>query len=253
MKNFYFLLIFGFFLLSCKTAGDVQLNFLDEYILADSIAFKNTVIGGLSGIDHVNNEYYFVVDDARNPRVLSANIVITDNKIQSIDFKDVIFLNDSTTIFYKENSLDLESIFVDEKTNKINLVSEGSIRRGKLPSIFNIDKKGKFLGSFQLPGNLSDLKNMKHNAAFEASSKSMDQKGFWAAFEAPLKSDGEDPTFKKTSSPIRITYFDKESKKATKQFAYLLEHISKPAKGNINLNGATAILEYKENHIFKIY
>ncbi len=250
MRKFYFLVIFGFFLLSCKTTNNIQLKFLDEYILADSITFKNTIIGGLSGIDHVNNEYYFVVDDAKNPRVLSANIAISDYKIQSIGFKDVIFLNDSTTSFYNENSLDLESVFVDEETNKINLVSEGSIRRGRLPSIFNIDRNGKFLESFQLPRNLSDLKNMKHNAAFEASSKSIDRKGFWAAFEAPLKADGEDPTFTKTSSPIRITYFDKASKKGTKQFAYQLEHITKPAKGNINLNGVTAILEYKENHFF---
>jgi hypothetical protein len=91
MKSFYFLVIFSFFLLSCKATGDTQLNFLDEYVLADSIQFKNTIIGGLSGIDHVNNKYYFVVDDARNPRVLSANIVITDNKLQSVDFKNVIF------------------------------------------------------------------------------------------------------------------------------------------------------------------
>jgi hypothetical protein len=103
-----------------------------------------------------------------------------------------------------------------------------------------------------LPKHLSNLKNIKHNAAFEASSKSIDKKGFWTAIEAPLKADGDEPGFKKTSSPIRITYFNKTSKKATKQFAYQLEHISKPSKGDINLNGVTAILEYKENHFFVI-
>jgi len=70
--------------------------------------------------------------------------------------------------------------------------------------------------------------------------------------EAPLKLDGEEPTFQKTSSPIRITYFDNQIKKATKQYAYQLEHITKPAKGNINVNGVTALLEYKENHFFII-
>jgi hypothetical protein len=252
MKKSLILLVLAVLIFSCKTEKQTKLNFLDEFVLADSIKFKNTIIGGLSGLDNVNNQYYFVVDDARNPRVLSANIVISENKIKSVDFKDVLFLNDSITSFYKENALDLESIFVDEKTNEIYLVSEGSIRRNKLPSVFKVDENGGFLESFQLPENLSNLKNIKHNAAFEASSKSIDHKGFWAAMEAPLKVDGEEPTFTKTSSPIRITYFDKTSKKATKQFAYQLEHITKPAKGDVNLNGVTAILEYQKNHFFII-
>ena len=90
----------------------------------------------------------------------------------------------------------------------------------------------------------------KHNGAFESSSKSFDNKGFWAAMEAPLEADGEEPTFHETKSPIRITYFDNVTQKATKQFAYQLEKIDKPAKGKINLNGATAILEYAENSFF---
>jgi hypothetical protein len=252
MRNHLLVLITTSLFLSCANQRQTQLNFLDEYILADSIDFKNTIIGGLSGLDYANNQYYFVVDDARNPRVLSANITISNNEIKSIDFKNVIFLNDSTSDFYNENVLDLESIFFDEQTNEINLVSEGSIRKGKLPSVFKIDEDGAFIERFPLPKNLSNLKTIKHNAAFEGSSKSIDNKGFWTAFEAPLKPDGLVPTFIKTASPIRITYFDKHSKKATKQYAYQLEHIIKPAKGNINLNGVTAILEYKENHFFVI-
>lgn len=252
MKNLYFLLCVGVLFLSCKHTNKTQLNFLDEYVLKDSIEFKNTIIGGLSGIDYANNQYYFVVDDARNPRILSADIKIESNKITSIDFNNVIFLKDSTTTFYNKNALDLESIFIDEKTKEINLVSEGSVRKGKKPRVFKVNENGGFIKNIELPKSLSNLENIKHNAAFEASSKSVNKNGFWTAFEAPLKLDGEDPTFTKKSSPIRITYFDNDSKKATKQFAYQLEHITKPAKGNINLNGVTAILEYKENHFFVI-
>ena len=252
MKKIYFLLCIEILFLSCKHRNQTQLNFLDEYVLKDSIEFKNSIIGGLSGVDYVNNQYYFVVDDARNPRILSANIKIEANKIASIDFNNAIFLKDSTTTFYKDNALDLESVFIDEKTKEINLVSEGSVRKGKKPRVFKVDENGGFIKNIELPKSLSNIENIKHNAAFEASSKSINDDGFWAAFEAPLKSDGEDPTFTKKSSPIRITYFDNNYKKATKQFAYQLEHITKPAKGNINLNGVTAILEYKENHFFVI-
>jgi hypothetical protein len=248
MKKFYFLVFFAFLFLSCHKANKTKLVFLDEYVLADSIQFKNTIIGGFSGIDFANNQYYFVVDDAENPRILSANITISDNKIEVVKFNHVLFLADTTTNFYQQNTLDLESVFVDEATNEFYLVSEGSIHTNKLPTIFKSDKNGRFLENFKLPKNLSNIKNIKHNGAFEASSKSFDNKGFWVAMEAPLNIDGEEPTFTKTSSQIRITYFDKKSKKTTKQFAYQLENITKPAKGNINLNGVTAMLEYQKNH-----
>ena len=252
MKHIYFFAVLALFFSSCSITHQNKLTFLDEYVLADSIAFKNTIIGGLSGVDFVNDQYYFVVDDDKNPRVLISDISIFDNKIHSVNFKDVILLNDSTSNFYKENALDLESVFVDEYTNEIYLVSEGSINNNKLPTVFKIDKNGIFLEQFKLPKNLSNIKTIKHNAAFEASSKSIDQKGFWVAMEGPLNVDGEEPTFSKTSSPIRITYFDKTSKNATKQFAYQLENITKPAKGDINLNGVTAILEYKENQFLVV-
>lgn len=252
MRKLFLLIVIFSFLLSCTSEKKTKLNFLDEFVLADSISFQNTIIGGLSGVDYANGAYYFVVDDARNPRFVKAEIKINKNKIDAVDFKNVVLLNDSTTAFYKENALDLESIFVDETTDEVHFVSEGSIYKDKSPTIFKTDINGKFIEAYELPKSLSENKNIKHNAVFEGSSKSIDGKGFWVAMEGPLKTDGEDPTFTKKSSPIRITYFDKISKKPIKQFAYQLEHITKPSKGDINLNGLTSILEYKENHFFII-
>ena len=252
MKKVIFGILFTSLFFSCKKTKQTELNFLDQFVLADSISFQNSIIGGLSGVDYVNNTYFFVVDDAKNPRFLKAKINIKENKIKNVDFKTVVLLNDTTTSYYRENALDLESIFVDEETQEVNFVGEGSIKNDKSPTIFKTDLKGKFIEAYKLPKSLSDNKVIKHNGVFEGSSKSIDKKGFWVAMEAPLTVDGEEPTFTKTSSPVRITYFDKTSKKATKQFAYQLEHITKPSKGNINLNGVTSILEYKENHFFII-
>ncbi|WP_158838224.1 esterase-like activity of phytase family protein [Polaribacter sp. L3A8] len=252
MKNLFLILFVISVLVSCTKDKKTSLTFLDEFVLADSISFQHLIIGGLSGLDYANGDYYFVVDDAHNPRFVKAAISIQKNKIQAVDFKNVVFLNDTVTSYYKDNALDLESIFVDEEKQEVNFVGEGSINDGKSPTIFKTDLNGKFLEAYELPKSLSNNKEIKHNAVFEGSSKSLDGKGFWVAMEAPLKTDGEEPTFTKTSSPVRITYFDKTSKKATKQFAYQLEHITKPSKGNINLNGVTSILEYKENHFFII-
>ncbi|MBE7690352.1 esterase-like activity of phytase family protein [Tenacibaculum piscium] len=244
-------IIFG----SCKTSqkiveetktSEIRLKFLNEFIVKDSLNFKNTIIGGISGIDFANNQYYMVVDDAKNPRVLIGDIIIKNDSIKNVNFKNCIQINKNSH-FYKNNILDLESVFVTQ--NKLNLVSEGSIRNGKNPTIFTVDTVGNFQEKITIPDyfNANSNAKPKHNGTFESSSKSFDKKGFWVAMEAPLETDGEEPTFHKTQSPIRITYFDNQTKKATKQFAYQLEKIDKPAKGNINLNGVTAILAYKKN------
>ena len=250
-NNIYYLLMLSLLFSYCKKQ-ETKLIFLDEYIVKDSLEINSSIIGGLSGIDYANEHYYFVVDDAKNPRFLKAKINLEKNKIRSVDFKKVTPLNDSTITFFKENAMDLESIFIDEETAEINLVSEGSINKGKKPTIFSIDENGKLIDIYELPKSFNDISNIKHNAVFEGSSKSINNKGFWISMEGPLKIDGKEPTFTKTSSPIRVTYFDKKSKKATKQFAYQLEHITRPSKGNVNLNGVTSILEYKDQHFFII-
>ena len=249
-RALFFILIIVFF--SCKTTSKIKLQFVDEFVVQDSLVFQNSIIGGISGVNLSNNQYYMVVDDARNPRVLVADIQIIADKIRNVNFKNVIYLNDTINQFYKKNALDLESVFIDK--NGINLVSEGAIRNGKNPSVFRVDSKGKFIEKFPIPKyfEANSEAKPKHNGAFESSSKSFDKKGFWVAMEAPLKADGEEPTFHETQSPIRITYFDNQTKKATKQFAYQLEKINKPAKGKVNLNGVTAILEYAENQFFVI-
>jgi hypothetical protein len=252
MQKSLIFLLFIITLCSCEKEKDIQLNFLSEYILKDSVSFKNSPIGGLSGVDYSNGFYYFAVDDPNKPIFLKAKINIDKRKITSINFEAVIFLNDSTINFFKENSLDLESIFIDEEKQHINFSSEGAINKGKRPTIFKTDFKGNFILEYKLPKNLQNLENIKHNGVFEGSSKSIAEKGFWSVMEAPLRKDGEEPTFTKTQSPVRITYFDATSEKATKQFAYQLEGIAKPAKGDVNLNGVTAILEYEKNRFFII-
>jgi len=248
IKLFYIIAFVAF--VGCKSEK-VSINFLNEFIVKDSLIFKNTVVGGISGIDFSNNQYYMVVDNPKKPRILIADILVKKDSIKAVDFKQVIRL-DSTSQFYKNNALDLESVFVTN--NRINLVSEGAIRKGKNPTVFSVNSLGEMQEEIDIPSyfKANSIAKPKHNATFESSSRSVDEKGFWVAMEGPLKADGEEPTFHKTQSPVRITYFDNQRKKATKQFAYQLEKIDQPAKGKINLNGVTAILEYAKNCFFVV-
>lgn len=251
-KKILYTLVFIVAFLSCKKE-QISLVYIDEYVVQDSLSLSNTTIGGISGIDGYNDEYYMVVDDARNPRILTADIEIENDKITSVNFKKVIELRDTTSSFYKKHFLDLESIFIDAD-GEFNLVSEGSIRKGKDPSVFSVDLERAKIEKYSIPAyfKANSKGQPKHNGVFEGSCKSIDNKGFWVAMEAPLEADGEEPTFHKTQSPIRITYFNKEKKEAEKQYAYELEKIDKPSKGNVNLNGVTSILEYKKGVFFVI-
>ncbi|NVJ88590.1 MAG: esterase-like activity of phytase family protein [Flavobacteriaceae bacterium] len=240
-----FAAVFIFF--GCKSNTPISVSFLDEYIIKDSLLFNDFIVGGLSGLNYANNKLYFVVDDAKNPRVLEANLILNNNKIKSIDFTKIITIQDSTNAFYKNNVLDLEDIFVDENTQEMVLISEGSINYKYVPSVFKTNLEGKFAQQFTVPKHFTNFNNIKHNGVFEGVSKSIDNKGFWVAMESPLKSDGEEPTFTKTTSPIRITYYSNSTNSAEKQYTYLLDSVTMPPKGNVNLNGVTAILQHKKD------
>ena len=154
-NNFYFLLIISV-LLSCKKNHQIELQFLDEYIVKDSLVINNTLIGGLSGLDYAEGYYYCVVDDQKKPRFLKVKIDINHNEMSSINFESVSFLKDTTTSFFTENVMDLEAIFFDEATREINFVSEGSINSNKSPSVFSIDENGKLVHVYELPKSLKN-------------------------------------------------------------------------------------------------
>ena len=88
MKRIVVFLFFISIAFSCEKRKDIQLNFLSEYVLKDTVSFKNSPIGGLSGLDYSNGFYYFVVDDAKTPRFLKGNINIEKRKIKGINFEE---------------------------------------------------------------------------------------------------------------------------------------------------------------------
>jgi len=255
MRHLLFLLI-SILITSCashsKESDKIELSFLDEYVIPIDEEFEGTLIGGISGIDYVDGIYYLVVDDSKHPRFLKAEINIQNRSILEINIIDVVSLKNDP--FYKENALDLESIVFDSKSKNVLFTSEGSIRNGKNPLLFISDSKGHFLKNIPLPNRFfaTSVAEPIHNKTLEGLSKGIDNKGYWTAMELPLLIDGDQPKYLEANSPIRITYFDKEKEEATKEYVYQLSPISKPYKGDFNLNGITDLLEFKPNHFFVI-
>lgn len=255
MKNGMLLFATLGIFLGCKTLdaqqSKIKLRFLDEYAFVANKKFKNTVIGGLSGIDYHNNLYYLVVDDPKTPRVYKADIKIENNKINTINFKDVI-LFDKKHPFFSKKHLDLESVVV--LNNQLVITSEGKINRGKDPFIFQTNLEGEYKNSFELPKKFLAKSEQKprNNGVFEGLGKSFKGEGIWSAIEYPLKEDGEMATYPDSNSPVRFTYFSAKTRAPVKEFAYKISPLPRPKKGKVNINGVTDILEYKENHFFVI-
>ncbi len=253
MKKNILLLLFVIVAASCGTTKNIdprniELNFLDDFIIPENLEIDGTKVGGLSGIDHYDGTYYLVCDHPGNPRFYKANIKINQKKIDTIIISEVIELN-RTLGFFKNHTLDLEAIRYNVEKNELVLSSEGSINNGKDPAIFHVTPNGEFISNYSLPDYFlaSGEQKPRNNGVFEGLAESFDQSGYWAGMELPLKKDGSKPKLFPTKSPVRITHFNKENEKPTRQFVMQLEGITKIPWMYFAVNGLTEILEYAPN------
>ena len=253
MKKIFLLGFLAILIVGCKSSrvgstDNVEVRFLHDYNIPDSLEVGGTLVGGLSGIDYHEGVYYMVSDQPSNPRIYVADISISEEKIDTIAISQVISL-DKKDEALKNEHLDLESILFDAATNSFLLTSEGNINNEKDPMVFRVSEEGKYLDSFEVPENLlaTSIRKPRNNGTFEGLAASHDGKGVWVAMELPLETDGPKPKLYPTKSPVRITYFDKTSGKATKQFPYRLERIAKIPWLYFAVNGVTDLLEYAPN------
>ena len=250
MKKVFLLVLIAVFTVGCKSSRtgstrNVEVRFLDDYNIPDSLEVGNTRVGGLSGIDFHDGTYYMVSDDPSNPRIYLATIDISEERIDSVTISDVILLDKSNENLKGQN-LDLESLLFEPEAENFLVSSEGNIKDEKDPMLFRVSKMGDFVTAFEVPANLlaKSEKKPRNNGTLEGLAASYDGKGVWAAMELPLVTDGPKPKLYPTKSPVRITYFDKNSGKATKQFPYRLERIAKIPWLYFAVNGVTDLLEY---------
>lgn len=239
---------------SCATTNSIKndavtITFLDEYVIPKDLKVDNTLVGGLSGIDYKNNQFYFIVDTQKDARYYIADITLKNNKIDTVSIKKTVFI-DKENPFIKKHTLDPEAIRYIKSTNEVVITSEGSIKNGKDPSIFTLDSLGNFKNNYAIPQYFSATgkQHPRQNGVFEGLAESYNQKGIWVAMELPLQKDGAKPKLYPTKSYTRITHYNQQTKQPTKQFAYKLDGISKIPWLYFAVNGVTELLEYKKDH-----
>ena len=226
------------------TSKNIELRFLDDYIIPSDLIIDGTTVGGLSGIDFYGDKYYLVCDHPGNPRVYTSEIKISKNKIDTVQISAVLQL-DRSSGFLKANTLDLESVRI-ENSNSILLTSEGAIKAGQKPSVFYVNAEGDFVRNFTLPEYFTSKEKQqpRNNGVFEGLSKDFSDEGYWVGMELPLTLDGSKPKLFPSKSPIRITHFDKETGEAIEQFVMELEGITKIPWKYFAVNGLTEMIEY---------
>ncbi|WP_037320188.1 esterase-like activity of phytase family protein [Salegentibacter sp. Hel_I_6] len=252
MKKLLLLVLSASFF-SCATTknidySNIKLRYLDDVVIPQNLEIKGTKVGGLSGIDYHDGNYYLVCDQPSNPRIYQAEIPLINRSIDTVLITEVIKL-DKNEDFYKQHTPDLEGIRFDSETNELVISSEGSIQNGKDPSVFHISTKGEFISSYKIPDyfKASGEQKPRNNGVFEGIAESFDKSAYWVAMELPLEKDGPKPKIYDTDSPIRITKFNKETQEAERQFTYKLDGISKLPINWFAVNGVTEILEYAED------
>lgn len=249
MRKLFPLSLLALLFIGCKSTqigetGNLQVRLLDDYTIQEDLEIDGTLVGGLSGIDYLDGQFIMVSDQPSNPRFYKADIRLNAEKIDTVVFSEAIRLELPETP--EKQNYDLESIVFNGDTQSYFISSEGSISNNIDPAVLRVSEEGKILEALTLPSHLlaENEKPPRNNGALEGLAESYDKKGVWAAMELPLKSDGPKPKLYPTKSPVRITYFDKATGEATKQFPYLLESITKIPWLYFAVNGVTDLLEY---------
>ncbi|WP_394748267.1 esterase-like activity of phytase family protein [Spongiimicrobium salis] len=229
-----------------------SLRFIGEQIIPDNTLFNGHVIGGLSGIDYANGNYYLISDAPTAPiRFYRATLDFDANAFTGVTvFNEVELLTPQNDPF-GENEADPEAIRFDPKTGNILWASEGYVDdRNVNPFIREASLSGAHLRNFNVPAlfqaNPDANAGPRNNGTFEGLSLSHDGSGFWVGMELPLIQDGPAPVFEtETDSPVRIAFIDRESGNFRKQFAYELDPVVRD--GGFTVNGLVELLEYEKN------
>lgn len=266
---------------SCSTSKRLNqsktirsIKFLSEYAVPYNYQFKSTTVGGLSGIDYdfKNKVFHMICDDRSeiNPaRFYTAKIDIKNNKIDTVVFTSLTFLKNKVGNYYpnsRENPAgapDPEAMRFNPKFNHFVWSSEGEriVTKEKTillnPSITEINLKGQFKDTFQLPANFrmqATENGPRRNGVFEGLAFSGDYKTLYISTEEPLYEDGHRAGLHDSSAVIRIIKYDVATKKPIGQYAYIIDAVAYPPliKNGFKVNGVSDILWLNKNQLLVV-
>lgn len=235
MKNLFKIIPVFFFSVQA-IAQEVTLRLIGMKEIPNRQMFKNTYLGGISGIDKSKDGYFYMISDdpsrLNESRVYKTQIIYDNIKIDTVLFQEVIYLKKPNGERFKTKSEDVgiadaESIRILPNNNSFIWTSEGMLNNGKIiqqPFIWINNLDGDFIQEIKLPINLQfsedTNKGALGNVTLEGCSFDADSQYLWISMESPLKQDGEKVNYYE-NNPIRLTKINLKNNQIEKQIAFL--------------------------------
>jgi len=248
-----------------------RLKLKGTYTVPHQLSFKNTVVGGLSGIDYdKKNDFYYLISDDRSSintaRFYKAKIKIDESGIDTIEFLEVHSLLQENGLSYPSSKSspalapDPESIRLNSSSSELLWANEGERIVGKKdtvlvsPFIVVMDLAGRAKKQWPLPSGLqvsSMEKGPRRNGALEGISFSSDFEWMYSAFEEPLYQDGKRADVGNGDYWVRILKHETKTGQVTSQFAYPLEPVAFPSfpPSAFKVNGISEILNWSDDQL----
>lgn len=232
-----------------------ELRFIGEQRLAHKQPFRDTLVGGLSGIDYdPRTGAWVMISDDRSDfgpaRWYSARLRYDAEGFAGAELTGMTPLLRPDGTPYPSRLLggrvpDPESIRVDPMDGTLWYASEGDRLLGLDPVARRVARDGRLLA--QLPTlpmfqtHLFGGKGARNNLSFEGLAFAPDGQSLWVSMEGPLFQDGEPPT-PESGALARFTQYDRAGK-LLRQVAYPVDAIpARPGRGKHADNGVSEIL-----------
>lgn len=238
-----------FTLLTLSSVQAETLRFIGDQIFPTGEKFKETEIGGLSGLyfSNTNNTLYTISDDRSQKapaRFYEFNFTLKTDSLK-VEPKNVTILKDKALKTFEKRTIDFEGItFIG---NNIYISSEGDMNRVPQlnPELMVFNKNGEYQKSIPLPEKFllnpekPDSRGVRNNLSIEVLAATPDGKTFVVGNEEALLQDSSisTPTF---ASKTRLVFYQNNSPVA--EYAYELDKVqAEPVAGLVA--GETGIVD----------
>lgn len=219
--------------------------------------FDNKAFGGISGLAHIKDDYYFALSDDRgyiqSPRFFKIKAHFARREVKIVNA--TLFLKDGKPL--PKLAIDPEGIAILPWGNL--LISTEADLKSKIQSplrIIEFKQDGNYVRDISVPNELtaSPQKGPRNNLGFEGLCISPSGKTVIAAMESSLYQDGEPATFEQ-GSQNRILEFKVDKPTRSVEFlkfhTYLTEPVPKPnSKAESRGNGISEVACVDDRLIF---
>jgi hypothetical protein len=222
--------------------GDAgRLRLIGVAHLPHGLRFRETPVGGLSGIDFdaANGEYLLLSDDRSElapARFYTASWSPAPAGSPPHMKGLTYLLRQSGAPWPGRRQAaggvpvpDPEAICWRPDTGTVLWASEGDIARGFGPALYEAARDGTLLREFALPAmfraDAAKRRGPRDNLGFEGLALTPDARLAWLAMEGPLIEDGPLPTTDAAGGPCRFTQVELASGRAVRQIAYQPDRI----------------------------